>query len=141
MRSFYLLKGHIMANWNTPAELKYRKSDEWLRIEGDTGTIGISDYAQDQLNDIVFVELPQVGAKLNKDDSFGVVESVKAASDVYMPVSGEVIEVNQALEKEPELINSDPYGKGWIIKIRITDASGAAELMDAAAYTEYCKTR
>lgn len=130
-----------MANWNTPAELKYRKSDEWLRIEGDTGTIGISDYAQDQLNDIVFVELPQVGAKLNKDDSFGVVESVKAASDVYMPVSGEVIEVNQALEKEPELINSDPYGKGWIIKIRITDASGAAELMDAAAYTEYCKTR
>ncbi len=130
-----------MANWNTPADLKYRKSDEWLRIEGDTGTIGVSDYAQDQLNDIVFVELPQVGAKLNKDESFGVVESVKAASDVYMPVSGEVIEVNKALEKEPELINSDPYGKGWIIKIRITDASGAAELMDAAAYAEYCKTR
>jgi glycine cleavage system H protein len=141
VRSFYLLKGHLMANWTTPAELKYRKSDEWLRIEGDTGTIGVSDYAQDQLNDIVFVELPQVGAKLNKDDSFGVVESVKAASDVYMPVSGEVIEVNKALEKEPELINGDPYGKGWIIKIRISDASGAAELMDAAAYAEYCKTR
>jgi glycine cleavage system H protein len=130
-----------MANWNTPSDLKYRKSDEWLRIEGDTGTIGISDYAQDQLNDIVFVELPQVGAKLNKDESFGAVESVKAASDIYMPVSGEVVEVNKALEKEPELINSDPYGRGWIAKIRITDASGAAELMDAAAYDEYCKTR
>lgn len=130
-----------MANWNTPADLKYRKSDEWLRIEGDTGTIGVSDYAQDQLNDIVFVELPQVGAKLNKDDSFGAVESVKAASDIYMPVSGEVIEVNKALEKEPELINSDPYGRGWIVKIRITDASGAADLMDPAAYAEYCKTR
>jgi glycine cleavage system H protein len=130
-----------MTNLKIPSDLKYTKNDEWLRIEGDTGTIGISDYAQDQLNDIVYVELPDAGATFKVGDSFGVVESVKAASDIFVPVSGTVIEVNSALEDEPELINSDPYGAGWLIKIRLSDAGEAAALMDSAAYTEYCNSR
>jgi glycine cleavage system H protein len=130
-----------MGKWNTPAELKYARSDEWLRLEGNSGTIGISDYAQDQLNDIVFVELPDVGATLAKGAVFGTVESVKAASDLYMPVSGTVTEVNTALQDEPEIINGDPFGRGWIVKISVTDASGAADLMDADAYAAYCDER
>lgn len=130
-----------MADLKTPANLKYAKSDEWLNLEGDEATIGISDYAQDALNDIVFVELPEVGATLTKGDSFGVVESVKAASDVYIPVSGTVTAVNEALQDEPELINSDPYGKGWLIKVKVTDASGAADLMDSAAYLTFNEGR
>jgi glycine cleavage system H protein len=124
-----------------PSDLKYLKSDEWLRIEGDIGTVGISDYAQDQLNDIVFVELPDVGATLKAGEAFGSVESVKAASDLILPISGEVIEVNSALEKTPETVNGDPYGKGWMVKIKITDGGGAAAMLDAAAYEEFCKTR
>ena len=124
-----------------PSDLKYLKSDEWLRIEGDTGTIGISDFAQDQLNDVVYVDLPEVGRVLAAGESFGSVESVKAASELMTPVAGEVIAVNSDLEKTPELVNSDPYGRGWMIKIRITDASAADSLMDAAAYEEYCKNR
>ena len=130
-----------MGNWKTPTELKYSKNDEWLRIEGTTGTIGISDYAQDQLNDIVFVELPEVGATFQKGQSFGVVESVKAASDIYTPVSGKVIEVNTALEDEPEIINADPYGKGWIIKIELSNPAEADDMLDAAAYAAYCDSR
>lgn len=130
-----------MGNWKTPTELKYTKNDEWLRIEGTTGTIGISDYAQDQLNDIVFVELPEVGATFQKGQSFGVVESVKAASDIYTPVSGKVIEVNTALEDEPEIINTDPYGKGWIIKIELSNPAEADDMLDAAAYAAYCDSR
>ncbi|PJF27338.1 MAG: glycine cleavage system protein H [Phototrophicales bacterium] len=124
-----------------PSDLKYLKSDEWLRIEGETGTIGISDFAQDQLNDVVYVDLPEVGRTLAAGESFGSVESVKAASELVTPVAGEVIAVNDDLEKTPELVNSDPYGKGWMVRIRITDASAADSMMDAAAYEEYCKNR
>lgn len=130
-----------MGNWNTPADLKYAKSDEWLRLEGDTATLGVSDYAQDQLNDIVFVELPELGKTLAKGETLGVVESVKAASDLYSPISGTVTEVNTTLQDQPELINSDPYGRGWIAKLKVTDASGADDLMDAEAYKAYCETR
>jgi glycine cleavage system H protein len=130
-----------MGKWNTPADLKYARTDEWMRIEGDTATIGITDYAQDALNDVVFVELPDVGDALDKGESFGVVESVKAASDLNMPVSGTVTEVNTALEDDPEVINASPYENGWIIKISLSDASQADDLMDAAAYDEYCESR
>ncbi len=130
-----------MGKWNTPADLKYRETDEWLRIEGDSGVIGISDYAQDQLNDIVFIELPEVGATYAKGDSFGVVESVKAASDLHIPVGGTVTAVNNAAEDEPEILNSDPYDAGWIIKIKLTDAAEAGDLMDAAAYDKFCEER
>ena len=130
-----------MGKWKTPADLKYAKTDEWVRIEGDTVTIGISDYAQDSLNDIVFIELPEVGAKLAKGESFGVVESVKAASDLNAPVSGTVTGVNSDLEDTPELMNTDPYGKAWIVKIKVNDASEANDLMDSAAYDTYCENR
>jgi glycine cleavage system H protein len=130
-----------MADVKTPNDLMYARSDEWVRIEGDSATIGISDYAQDALNDIVFVELPQVGETFEKGASFGTVESVKAASDMYLPVAGTVTEVNSALEDEPELINADPYGKGWIAKIKLDGAPDTSNLMDAAAYIAYCATR
>ena len=126
---------------NTPQDLHYAKSDEWVRIEGDIVTIGVSDYAQDALNDIVYVELPSVGDSIKKGDSFGSVESVKAASDLYTPVGGTVTEVNSALEDSPELINSDPYGKGWIVKLKLAGAPDLSGLMDAAAYAEYCENR
>ncbi len=130
-----------MADLKTPADLKYTKNDEWLRIEGDTATIGVTDYAQDQLNDIVYVEFPDVGTAFKQGDSFGVVESVKAASDIFMPIGGTITAVNDALSDEPELINTDPYGKGWLIQFKLTDAAEAAGLMDSAAYIEYCKSR
>lgn len=130
-----------MTNLKTPSDLKYTENDEWLRIEGDTATIGLSDYAQDQLNDIVYVELPDVGASFDKGQAFGVVESVKAASDIFMPVGGTVTEINNALEDEPEVINTDPYGKGWLIKVRLKDAGQAAALMDAEAYLKFCESR
>ncbi|MBK8022158.1 MAG: glycine cleavage system protein GcvH [Chloroflexi bacterium] len=130
-----------MASWKTPEDLKYLKSDEWIRIEGDTGTIGVSDYAQDQLNDVVFVELPEVGKSFKKGEMFGVIESVKAASDILMPVSGEVIEVNTSLKSRPDQVNADPFGEGWIIKIKITGDQDNPDLMSAAAYSEYCQTR
>ncbi|MBL8147892.1 MAG: glycine cleavage system protein GcvH [Anaerolineae bacterium] len=129
-----------MAGWKTLPDLKYAKTDEWLRLEGSSAEVGLSDYAQDALNDIVFVELPKVGAAVTAGEAFGVVESVKAASDLTAPVSGTVSAVNAALESSPEQINADPYG-AWIIKIAVTDASAAADLMDAAAYDEYCTTR
>ena len=128
-----------MTDFNTPAELHYQKTDEWLRVDGETGTVGITDYAQDALNDIVFIELPEVGDTLSKGEAFGTVESVKAASDLLMPVDGEVIEVNTALEEEPETVNGSPYEEGWIIKIKITGE--VADLMDAAGYDAYCETR
>jgi glycine cleavage system H protein len=130
-----------MGKWNTPSDLKYRDSDEWIRVDGNTATIGISDYAQDQLNDIVFVELPEVGTTFAKGDVFGVVESVKAASDLHIPVGGTVTEVNTAAEEEPELLNTDPYDKGWIIKITLDDASELDALMDSDAYDTYCEDR
>ena len=130
-----------MAELKTPDDLKYAKSDEWARVEGDTVTLGITDYAQDALNDIVYIELPEVGDTLAKGDSFGTVESVKAASDMYTPVAGSVAEVNAALEDEPELINADPYGKGWIVKLKVDGDPDVSELMDADAYKAYNEDR
>ena len=127
--------------WKTPSDLKYLKSDEWVRLEGENGTIGISDYAQDQLNDIVYVELPDVGTELQKGEKFASVESVKAASDMYMPVSGTVTEVNTALSDSPELINSDPFGNGWIIKISVSGDADSDTLLSAEQYAEWCNTR
>ncbi len=130
-----------MPTLKVPTDLKYTKNDEWLRIEGDTATVGITDYAQDQLNDIVYVEFPDVGAEIAQGSTLGVVESVKAASDIYMPAGGTITETNSALEDAPELINSDPYGKGWLVKFTLKNASEADSLMDAAAYTAYCENR
>jgi glycine cleavage system H protein len=130
-----------MADWKTPDDLKYAKSDEWVRIEGDTATLGITDYAQDALNDIVFIELAEVGEALEKGGSIGTVESVKAASDLYTPVAGTVTEVNTALEDDPELINADPYGQGWMIKLKLDGEPDLGDLMDAAAYAAYCEER
>jgi glycine cleavage system H protein len=106
---------------NIPEDLQYTKSHEWVRMDGDTATIGITDHAQDELGDVVFVELPDAGASFDAGESFGTVESVKAVSDLYTPVGGEVVEVNSALEDAPENINEDPYGEGWIVKLRTTD--------------------
>lgn len=128
-------------SWKTLSELKYAKSDEWVKIEGGVATLGISDYAQDALNDIVFVELPEVGKQVGAGEAFGSVESVKAASDLITPVGGEILEVNSALEDAPETLNADPYGKGWIVKIKVSDDSGLGGLMDADAYAAYCESR
>ncbi len=122
--------------WNVPTDLKYAKNDEWIRVDGDEGVVGVSDYAQDQLSDIVYVELPEVGAELKAGDEFGQIESVKAASDLYAPVSGTVIAINESLPDTPEIVNDDPYGKAWMIKIRISDAAELDALMDAEAYTK-----
>jgi len=118
----------------TPADLRYSEEHEWVRMDGDVATIGITAYAQDSLGDIVFVELPAAGRSLAVGDGFGVVESVKAVSDVYSPVSGEIVEVNAALETAPEQVNNAPYGDGWMIKIRVSDPSTLDKLMDAEAY-------
>lgn len=130
-----------MADIKFPDDLKYAESDEWIRIEGDTATIGISDFAQDSLNDLVYVEFKEVGETLDAGESFGEIESVKAASEVYLPVAGEIIEVNETLEGEPETINADPYGAGWLVKIKVTDDTNLANLMDAEAYKAFCESR
>ena len=119
-----------------PEDLKYTREHEWVSIDGTLATIGITDHAQEQLGDVVFVELPAVGDRVEKADAFGVVESTKAVSDVYAPISGEVAEVNDDLPDNPELINEDPYGDGWMVKIKASAADVAA-LMDAAAYTAH----
>ncbi len=116
---------------SVPGDLQYTKSHEWVRVEDGVATVGITDHAQDELGDVVFVELPEQGATLAPGDSFGAVESVKAVSDLYAPVGGEVVEVNSALEDSPEKINEDPYGEGWILKLRISDE---ADLLSAADY-------
>ena len=121
------------------ADLKYSKEHEWVRVEGDVAVVGISDYAQAQLGDVVFVELPEMGRQVTKDREAAVVESVKAASEVYAPVSGEVVEVNEALGDEPEMVNGAPMGDGWFFKIRIGNPSEIDELMDEAAYQEFVK--
>jgi glycine cleavage system H protein len=112
----------------------YQKSHEWVRIEGDEGVIGISDYAQSELNDVVYVELPEVGDGLEQGEEFGSVESVKASSELYMPMGGEVIAVNEQLDEEPELVNSEPFGDGWMIRIQLDDPTEAKDLLDAEAY-------
>lgn len=132
-----------MADWKTPDNVKYTENDEWILVDGDTAKIGLTDYAQDQLSDIVFVDLDSVdeGDDVTKGEAFSTVESVKAASDVYAPASGEVIAKNDALEDEPELINSDPFGAGWLIEIKLSKPSDVDDLMDAAAYAKYCEER
>lgn len=121
-------------------ELRYAKTDEWVRVEGDEAVIGISDYAQDALSDIVYLELPAVGDTFEAGNTFGVVESVKAASDMLIPVGGEVIAVNDAAVDAPESINTDPFGT-WLVRVRMSDPSQVDALMDAAAYEAYCETR
>ena len=117
-----------------PSDLRYTKDHEWVRIEGDTATIGVTDYAASQLGDVVFVDLPQVGKSVDQFATFGVVESVKAVSDLYAPLSGEVVEVNGDLGSKPELVNSDPFGAGWMIKVKVGDAGQIGGLLDAAGY-------
>jgi glycine cleavage system H protein len=119
---------------NIPAELRYSSDHEWVRVDGDVVTIGITDYAQDALGDVVFVELPETGLAVSTGDSFSEVESTKSVSDIYAPVTGAVSAVNDALESQPELLNSDPYGEGWICRISLSDPSELDALMDADAY-------
>ncbi len=119
---------------NIPAELKYTKDHEWVKIEGDTATVGITDFAQGELGDIVYVDVDTLDDNVEEGEVFGSVEAVKTVSDLFMPLSGEVIEFNEDLEDDPELVNTDPYGKGWMIKIAISDDSQIDSLLDAAAY-------
>lgn len=119
---------------NIPDNLKYTKEHEWILIEGKTGTIGVTDYAQGELGDVVFVDIDPALTEVKKGDSIGTIEAVKTVSDIYAPYSGKVIQINEALKDSPEDVNSDPYGKGWMIKIEISDASELNDLLDAAAY-------
>ena len=122
---------------NFPADLKYSKEHEWLRIEGNTAIVGISDFAQKELGDIVFVEIETVGETIAKDAVFGTVEAVKTVSDLFLPVSGKILEKNKSLNDAPEVVNTDPYESGWMIKIEITDLSELSSLMDAEAYKKH----
>ncbi len=122
---------------NFPDDLRYTKEHEWCRIQGNRAVVGITDHAQDQLGDIVYVELPEVGDAVKKGESFGVVESTKAVSELFSPVTGKVVEVNDPLSDAPETINEDPYEEGWMIRVEFTDAKEADSLMDAAAYRKY----
>ncbi len=119
---------------NIPAGLKYTQDHEWILVEGETATVGITDFAQGELGDVVFVEIETEGETLAKGETFGTVEAVKTVSDLFMPVGGEIVEVNPALADEPELVNKDPYNAGWMIKIKLTDAAEVAELLSAADY-------
>ncbi|GGW92521.1 glycine cleavage system protein GcvH [Salegentibacter mishustinae] len=121
---------------NIPQELKYTKDHEWIRVEGDTVTIGITDFAQSELGDIVYVEVETLDEILDKEEVFGTVEAVKTVSDLYLPISGKIIEFNESLEDEPEKVNSDPYGEGWMIKVKFSDESQLEELLSADAYKE-----
>ena len=122
-------------------DLLYTEDDEWVRVDGDEGTVGISDYAQDSLSDIVYLELPAEGEKLERGEAFGVIESVKAAADLYMPVGGEIIAVNEELMDQPEVVNEDPYGEAWMVKIKIANAEELDDLMDADAYRSFMEER
>jgi len=121
---------------NIPDNLKYTKDHEWIKVNGDEAIVGVTDYAQNELGDIVFIEVETVGETLDMEETFGTIEAVKTVSDMFMPVSGEVLEFNEELEQSPEIVNSDPYGKGWIIKIRMSDPGQLDDLLDAAAYKE-----
>lgn len=121
---------------NIPAELKYTKDHEWAKVDGDVVTVGITDYAQGELGDVVYVDLPDVGTEVSQNDTFGSIEAVKAVADMYSPVSGEVVDVNEAISDAPETINQDPYGEGWMVKIRISNPDELNSLMDAAAYKD-----
>jgi len=119
---------------NIPENLKYTKDHEWIRVEGEEAYVGITDYAQGELGDIVFIEIETEGEELAKEEVFGTIEAVKTVSDMFMPIAGEVLEVNEKLEDSPEVVNKDPYGEGWLVKIKIADAAELDELLDAAAY-------
>lgn len=119
---------------NFPSELKYTKDHEWVRVEGNEAFIGITDFAQRELGDIVYIDINTVGEEVGKDDVFGSVEAVKTVSDLFMPVTATVLEINAALNDSPELVNSDPYGEGWMVKVTLSDAAQVADLLDAAAY-------
>ena len=119
---------------NIPSELKYTKDHEWVKIDGDVAIVGITEFAQSELGDIVYVEIETIGETLNQEEVFGSVEAVKTVSDLFIPVSGEILEFNEALEGNPELVNSDPYGDGWMIKVKLTDAAQYDDLLDADAY-------
>ncbi|MGB5190901.1 glycine cleavage system protein GcvH [Robiginitalea sp.] len=121
---------------NVPAELKYTKDHEWIRVDGDIATIGITDFAQGELGDIVYVEVETVDETLDREEVFGTVEAVKTVSDLFLPVSGEILEFNEDLEAEPEKVNEDPYGAGWMVRVKMSDTSELEDLMDAAAYKE-----
>ncbi len=121
---------------NVPENLKYTKDHEWAKIEGDMATVGITDYAQGELGDVVFVELPEVGSKVTKGETFGTIEAVKAVADLFAPLSGEVVEVNPTLESAPETVNQDPYGEGWMIKIKMENTDEVNDLLDAEKYKE-----
>jgi glycine cleavage system H protein len=123
-----------VADASYPDDLKYHAEHDWARVEGDTATLGITWYAQDQLGEVVYFEPPQVGTTVTKDQPYAEIESVKAVTDVIAPLSGEIVEVNEALADAPETVNDDPYGEGWMVKIRLSDASEADDLMDAATY-------
>lgn len=124
----------------SPAELKYTKEHEWVRFDGDTGTIGITDYAQDQLGDIVLVDLPETGTRVSYMEKFGEIESVKAVSELFAPITGEVIEINPALAESPELVNDEPYDRGWMLRVRLNDVSEVENLLSAGQYDEYLAT-
>jgi glycine cleavage system H protein len=119
---------------NVPVNLLYTKDHEWLRVEGDTGYVGITDFAQGELGDIVFIEIETVGETLVKEDVFGTIEAVKTVSDLFMPVSGEILELNPALEESPDVVNKDPYGKGWMVKLKMNDPSEAGSLLTPEQY-------
>ncbi|MCI5580809.1 MAG: glycine cleavage system protein GcvH [Phocaeicola plebeius] len=121
---------------NFPSNVKYTSEHEWIRLEGEIAYVGITDYAQDQLGDIVFVDIPTEGETLGKGETFGTIEVVKTVSDLFLPIGGEVLEINPALEEKPELVNQDPYGEGWLIKIKPTDISEMDDLLDAEAYKQ-----
>jgi glycine cleavage system H protein len=121
---------------NVPENLLYTKDHEWLRVEGNTGYIGVTDFAQGELGDVVFIEIETVGETLKKEEVFGTIEAVKTVSDMFMPVGGEILELNPALEETPEVVNKDPYGKGWMVKISITDSSETASLLTPEQYRE-----
>jgi glycine cleavage system H protein len=121
---------------NFPQNLKYTKDHEWILLKGDTGTIGITEFAQNELGDIVFIEVETVGESLGKEEAFGTIEAVKTVSDMFMPVSGEVLEYNESLNDNPELVNKDPYGEGWIVKIKISDPSELDDLLDSGQYSQ-----
>lgn len=120
-----------------PGDLKYTKDHEWLKVDGETGFIGISEFAQGELGDVVFIEVDTVGETIEKEEAFGTIEAVKTVSDIFMPVAGEILEFNAALEANPDLVNKDPYGDGWIVKIKITNASQIDQLMDAESYKQH----
>lgn len=130
-----------MSDWKIVADRKYSRTDEWIKVDGQEALIGLSDFAQNQLSDLVFIELPSVGATYSAGQSFGVVESVKAAADINLPASGEIVAVNTELESAPETVNQDPYGKGWIVRVKLSNPAELDSLLDAAAYTAYCNER